>query len=126
MSNIKIEYRLLSTTECRVSLYSNAYTKNEYGIYISKNEIIKNYENDKELFIDKLDNLSDMLTIIYGFNTTYWYKNDNFKNGYDYNKIDYMITIMRKSTSKGLLLYVDVNEDEKHFVAKIVKKDNQF
>lgn len=126
MSNIKIEYRLLSTTECRVSLYSNAYTKNEYGIYISKNEIIKNYENDKELFIDKLDNLSDMLTIIYGFNTTYWYKNDNFKNSYDYNKIDYMITIMRKSTSKGLLLYVDVNEDEKHFVAKIVKKDNQF
>lgn len=118
---MKIEYKLLRTVECRSPFRYDMHKKNEYGIYISKNEIIKNYENDKELFIDKLEHISEMLTTPYCFNTMYWYKDYEFENGYDYDKIDDIVSNMRKSTTKGLLLYVDGNEYEKHFIVKILK-----
>lgn len=119
---MKIEYTLLRSVECIVPFSCDVYRKNEYGIYISKNEIIKNYENNKELLIDKLDHLAEMLTTPYCFNTMYWYKDYEFKNGYDYEKVSDIVTIMRKSTTKGLLLYVDGNEYKKNFIVEIIKK----
>lgn len=120
---MKIEYKLINKINHGMGINKIPYVENIFGIYITKNEIIKNYEKDKNLFISKINNLTEMLTTPYCFYTRIWYKNYNLKEGYDYNKFENLINSLSKTTVKGILLSVQENENyEKDFFVEIIKK----
>lgn len=119
---MKIEYKLIEKIHHGM-VNNKPYIENIYGLYITKNELIKNYENNKDHFIDKIINLTEMLTVPHCFHTYFWYKNYNYIDGYDYDKFNELITLIKKTSVKGLLLSVQENQNnDKNFIVEIIKK----
>lgn len=112
---MKIEYKNIG--------YYRDTSDNFFGIYISRNEILKNYEKDKELFYDKIITLTEMITTPHCFNTNYWNLEDY---SVDEEQFDNFIKSVKKTTTKGVLLYVDFDyDDNANFIVGIIKKNKK-
>ena len=92
---------------------------NIFGIYITRNEILKNYETNKELFYEKIIAITEMLTTPHCFHTYYWQKN---RYDIDEKVFSDFIDKVKKTTTQGVTFFIDNIYGEKDFGIYIVKR----
>lgn len=81
--------------------YKNLYDDKYYGFYITKNEILKSYENDKFDCFEKIVHIIEMLTTPLCYRSEIFYKKNHEK---DYIKFDNFISNIKKSNIKGVTI----------------------
>lgn len=75
---------------------------NYYGIYITKNEILKIYEEDKNKCFEYISSIADMLTTPLCYHSNIFLK-ENYEK--DYLKFDnFILNIKNKKNIKGITL----------------------
>ncbi len=92
--------------------YKDLYGDNYYGFYITKNEILKSYENDKFDCFEKIVHIIEMLTTRLCYHSGIFYKNNYEK---DYLKFDNFISNIKKSNIKGVTIIATRDNLSIHF-----------